>query len=183
MHVQINLITTLPPRAPRRAGEGPGTATAGGRCWGPSGIFFGGAGASWGHLGGDGSAASRAHAGTRVCTQTHMCAHTRAQRHKGGSVVGTRLPAQVGGVGTGCVRAACPWGCLPASCLRAACELPAELPACLPGCKHPALQSRGTQHPAPRTCPGGLGCSWKGWGDAVPALQGVHVHAHVGTRM
>lgn len=39
--MQINLITTLPPRAPRRAGEGPGTATAGGRCRGPGGVFWG----------------------------------------------------------------------------------------------------------------------------------------------
>lgn len=97
--MQINLITTLPPRAPRRAGEGPGTATAGGRCRGPGGVFWDKAGGARCHLGRFGErwqysqrsdrrdARARAHA----CTRVHGYPRTPSRRHKGGSVV--RCPA------------------------------------------------------------------------------------------
>lgn len=126
--MQINLITTLPPRAPRRAGEGPGTATAGGRCRGPGGVFWGtrwgggGPGAIREGLGSDRNTPSEATAGTlvRAHTRAHACTYPRAptRRHKGGSVV--RCPAPrprwVALARRGvperqaCVRAACPPG-------------------------------------------------------------------------
>lgn len=144
----------------------------------PVASFWRGGGASWGHSGGDGDAASRAHAGTRVCTHTHthVCPYPcpAAQRRLCGG-----CPAP----GTGGWR----WhglcaGSLPVSCLRAACPAASTAALGAPGTRHlpwwPWLQLEG---------PGRCGACAAGCARARTCMHthvdiymhaGTHVHAH-----